>query len=544
MRGQRRRATRWIGAAVVAGLLVAGCSGGDDDAAAPAEPPGGGENLTETAVTGPVDTSSFEDVVRVTPQVDEGQAASAWIGLDGGTLTLDAADGTTFTLDVPTDSLRFPAEITMTAVTSIDGLPFGDGPSHAVDLQPSGLIFDVPATLTITPPEPIQVEEQLPFTYQGSELTFARLAMDTPEIAIQVDHFSGYGVAKGLLGDVEEVRHRLGEDAAARISSEASAFLAAERQRELAGGEPDPAFNERLREFFEQFQREVVDPRMAAAGESCAAGRLAVETHLSFARQWELILGEEYPTGYTEVYDTVASVCMQEEYEMCVDHHVVHRLAPIHYSFERSAALIGAPTAGVLAEGRRLLEDCLRFELEVEVTAAGEVDWGAMSVRSEDTARFTTELVFDAASIAFTPTSETMESDQPTYDVMAGGCTVGTPDPWSAPAGFVEMRWSPTDYEMTEELGELEWLAIFLGLPDATLTIPSLVCNGADGGSFEDSVTSAAIFKVAFPDQAISEWNILGEETYATAEWDVEVPTGTSGQMRSFGWAELRHTPG
>ncbi|QGG96598.1 hypothetical protein [Actinomarinicola tropica] len=543
-RGQNGSWTvRVVAAVVVAGLMAVGCSG-DDDGAGPVPDSSNADTAPAEASTGPVDTSNFDDIVRVTPHVDEGQVSSGWIGLDGGTLTLDAADGTTFTLDVPADSLRFPAEITMTAVAAIDGLPFGDGPAYAVDLQPSGLIFDVPATLTITPAEPIDVDEQLPFTYQGSELTIARPSMETPDVAIEVDHFSGYGVAKGFLGDVEEVRHRLGEDALRRIESEINAFLVAERQRELAGEEPNPEWGDRMREYFEQIEREVVEPRMAAAGESCAAGRLAAETHLGFARQWQITLGEEYPTSYHEVIDTVASVCMQEEHEICVDHHVIHRLPPIHYSFERSSALIGAPTEEVLAESRRLLEDCLRFELEVEVTAAGETDWGYLAVRSEDTARFTTDVVFDAEAIRFTPTTATMESDQPAYDVTAGGCTAGSPEPWSASAQFLEVRWGVTDYDDTKELGELEWLVVFLDMPDATLAIPSLVCNGADGGPFEDPVTSAAIFELAVPDQAIRDWNILGEETVASAEWDVEAPTGTTGQMRSFGWAELRHTPG
>src|SRR5690606_18596973 len=143
------------------------------------------------------------------------------------------------------------------------------------------------------PVTPIPAGEQIPVSYQGTELTIARPVMESAGVEIEVPHFSGYGVAKGLLGDTEEARRRLGGSAEARIGSEINAMLAEAQQRERGGAEPDPEVGVRLQEYFEQYEAEVIAPRIAAAGNSCAEGRLAVDTYLSHARTLELL-------GYAE----------------------------------------------------------------------------------------------------------------------------------------------------------------------------------------------------------------------------------------------------
>src|SRR5690606_16386785 len=123
MRGQvNRHGTRWATIAMVAGLLATACGGGGGEPAsdAPVE-----TTMPEADGVGPADTSSFDDVIKVTAHIDDAAATQGWIGFEGGTLSVESADGATFTLDVPPDSVRMPVQITMTPVSSIDGLPFG-----------------------------------------------------------------------------------------------------------------------------------------------------------------------------------------------------------------------------------------------------------------------------------------------------------------------------------------------------------------------------------------------------------------------------------
>src|SRR5690606_10235311 len=102
---------------------------------------------------------------------------------------------------------------------------------------------------------------------------------------------------------------------------------------------------QRLEPYFEQLDREVIQPRLAAAGQSCAAGRSAILTVLGYARQRELLGYEDPPGTLDEVADlmenTVGPRCMDEEYQMCVNEHIVHRIAVAYLGFKRQLALLG-----------------------------------------------------------------------------------------------------------------------------------------------------------------------------------------------------------
>lgn len=552
-----RRFLGWMVIAVLAGAAVAcgGDGGGVDETSepgattepeAPSEPAAASETSDSPAVAdGPVDLTGLDEATQVAPTLDDTAATIATVGLDGGTLTATGADGTTYTLTIPADSMRHRSTITMTPLSALDGLPFGDGTALAVDLQPSGLLFDVPAVLAIEPATPIPAGEQVPITYQGTELTIARPVMDSAGIEIEIPHFSGYGVAKGLLGDVEEARRRLGGSAEARIGSEINAMLAEAQQRERAGAEPDPQVDVRFREYLRQYEREVIAPRIAAAGNSCAEGRLAIETYLSHERTLEL-LGYAEDDSVSEaqaLMDTAARVCIEEEYEMCVEQHVVHRLIPLWLGFARMAEMFEGVGADVVAQAAARVEDCLRFEFEFSTTAGGESNWSAMNVRSEDTATFTAEAVFDTGAIRFARSSGPMESVAPVYEIVATGCSGGTPDGWSASADFVDMGWSAGGGELTEELGHVEDLEVWIELPDAAITVVGMTCGGTDAGPVIDHGVSAPnLYRDLHGDEIITEWTLVGGETFATAQWETEkvVETGT---LREHGTAILRHTP-
>ena len=227
--------------------------------------------------------------------------------------TATGADGTRFLLEVPAGALASDTTIRMTPLSALAGMPFGSSPL-AVQLEPEGLQFYADAFLTITPAAPIPLAEQLFFTYQGlgDNLILAVPDTTSSEIRLRLGHFSGYGVTKGLLADIEPVRARLGGSAEARLQNAIAEQLTRARQAQLLGS--GEAVDVDFEGYFQQFEEQVVKPRLAAAGESCAAGRLALQTLLSLERQKQLL-------GITEsggqlfdpvLMDTDAGVCMQE----------------------------------------------------------------------------------------------------------------------------------------------------------------------------------------------------------------------------------------
>jgi hypothetical protein len=103
--------------------------------------------------------------LSVTPSLDSTRVASATMAEDGGTLSVMAANGTTFTLTIPADALVSEEEITMTPVAQMPDLPFslGLGSGGAVQLGPEGLLLVKPATLVIQTPSPISIDQQSSF---------------------------------------------------------------------------------------------------------------------------------------------------------------------------------------------------------------------------------------------------------------------------------------------------------------------------------------------------------------------------------------------
>jgi hypothetical protein len=307
--------------------------------------------------------------VAVTP--DESSAVEAVIPLEGGVLSATGADGTRYLLEIPGDALLNETKIRLIPA-AVSGLPFGGEQTYAAQLEPEGLSFNNYVTLSITPPQEIPLAEQIFFGYQaqGQDLIFAPPVVDSRDIKISILHFSGYGVTKGLLADPESVRERLGGSAERRLESQTAELLARERQRLDSGDSEASNWAEELKALMDQYQKEVIDVRVAAAGESCAAGRLALQTVLGHERQKQLLgMAEGGLDQFSGLMDTVAQVCIKEEYEMCAQDHIIHRMVPVWLGFERQAQLLGMETSTASQYAKEMTQKCLSFELVFESQA-------------------------------------------------------------------------------------------------------------------------------------------------------------------------------
>jgi hypothetical protein len=212
--------------------------------------------------------------------------------MTGGQLQTTGADGTVYTLDIPADSLVAVTRISMTPASSLTGLPFGGRKTYAVQLSPEGLLLYKDAILTITPPQPIALEQQLMFDYQGNGLGpgLAAPVQDSPEIKIRLLHFSGYGVTEGALPEAAAVQAQLGSDPLSRIQSLAAQVIAEERLRQEGGStEGSVLTGEMVIDLINQYEEQVVKPALQAAESSCEAGKTAIAMLVGLERTRQLL---------------------------------------------------------------------------------------------------------------------------------------------------------------------------------------------------------------------------------------------------------------
>lgn len=484
--------------------------------------------------------------VNVTVALEAGKTVEALIPVEGGSITATGADGSVYTLDVPADALLVDTTIGLSPVTSISGMPFGGNQTYAVQLSPNGLFLQNYAILTITPAEELPVDQQIFFDYlaMGEDVILAMPVVDLSEIKINVLHFSGYGASNGT-----DAGH-LGGDAGRRLSSAIAESLWLERERQLQGASQgeDP---EQIREYeraFREYEEQVVQPRVAGAGESCEAGRLAIETVLGHDRQSQLLgyrTGDE-PNQYPGLYDTVARVCVIEAFEQCVEQHAWVDLWVLYDGIVAQSSLY---SAGTLAEARDLTIKCITFKLVLEFTATADYAGLAIfesSVEAEVILRYNPGTGFIGGNGEYINTSiEVTENLEDTsIEMTPGGGTIVvlTILPVIELGPLVD-----GDYP-DARIADLR-LSYAVGPSGERGTVTNHYCCGLND---EVGPGPGAIWSLAYydshveelePNWALEDWEMEYGSLYATREWDKVgavsgIPTTEKGSF------ELYHEPG
>lgn len=320
---------RAVVAGVVGGLVLAGCGGGS-----------GGGNGAEGAV-GPT---------AVEVDRDEDRAAEAVIGADGGELAVTAEDGTAFELTVPAGALVADTTIRAVPVT-LDGLGARE---HTVMFEPSGLRFYDWARLTVEPAEDVPVEEQLLFgvTDDGRTVSAAFLDVESETPTILLDHFSGYGLARTTDSQRAALLQSSAADAATRISNRMAEALGQLRGDALLGVESDRNIGDLFLSSAEEYETEVLQPLLEAAGASCAATQNALQHVLGYERQRELLGLGGTPTkvdGKAILVDALSTddgPCEKEAIEACRSAKDPGILLTFWLGRERQRQLLGVTDGG------------------------------------------------------------------------------------------------------------------------------------------------------------------------------------------------------
>lgn len=310
---------------------------------------GGGATDSSSASGAPVSpVASAVPAVSITVQPDTAATVEQKIGADGGSITAKAADGTTFALTVPMGALPSDTVVTATPAT-LEGIDF---PTYTVLFGPTGTQFTDWATLVITPSNDVPVDKQFMYQLTDDGSSFGAAFVDPKAEAptILLDHFSGYGLAEATSPEVAAMLSKGADQAEARIQSELATILGQERQNQLLGSEGQgSAVSEALAKYMEQYEKEVVAPRVAASGSSCAALQEAMRTVLGLERQKQL-LGFSESTGGMDFLNDVLSKnggpCEKEAIEKCKAAKDPGILLSFWLGLERQRQLLGSEGAG------------------------------------------------------------------------------------------------------------------------------------------------------------------------------------------------------
>lgn len=444
---RRRRGGRAIGAAALT-VLIAACaaptpSGSPASSVAGSAPASAGSVAPGSSLgaTGVPDLAAVLDPtltpidLTVTPEA--GNTVSATIPATGGEMTATGADGTVYTLTIPDDALLVDTEISMTPVATVQGLPTSGEQTHAVQLGPDGLQLEDFATLTIAPASALPPDQRIPFGYEetGTGMFLAFPKPRSMTIQLELLHFSGYGVTKGELANLDDVLKRFGGDADARFESLITARMAAESALERAGQPVPLDYWAGIEALVDDYERDVVQRRVDAAGLSCANARVAWNSVLTLER-WRQLLAIESDAATSEaqaeaqataraaakaaLLKTRDHICTQEEYELCHDQHIVHRMRTLILGYNRQRQVLGIDDAEEWQFEKDTAKKCLTFE--VRFVSVGDETRFPLEVVSK--VKATVKISLDTESLKITGESALINTSIDIRQTLNTDCTV------------------------------------------------------------------------------------------------------------------------
>jgi hypothetical protein len=308
---------RWWIVWLLFAIILSGCGGSKTTA-----PPGDDDKPGENPFDDPPSPLTVE-LVR-----DEGSAKTQAIALEGGTIQATGKDGTVYTLVIPEDALLEATSITMTPLAEIQGFEVEGAQMYGVDLQPDGLQFYQPITLTISPPGVSPSTDVISFMYDGSskELYLYPLARDLNSFTFNLFHFSAPNIQVAQNpGDNIRIPVAPEEftpsDPEARLQHKMEQLLREEREALLKGEAPDPDFEERVQGLLGAYYHDVILPMLPKIASDCTYAENNAHKAVSWTRQVALI-GAGFEAERQTVLDTVAfgiSNCWIEAVGPCIN---------------------------------------------------------------------------------------------------------------------------------------------------------------------------------------------------------------------------------
>ncbi len=231
-------------------------------------------------------------------------AQQALTAASGGTITATGADGTTYVLAIPAGALPADTTVSLTPIASISGLPLSGGLANGVQFGPEGLVLNTPATLTISPANPIPIAQLVGFGYTalGDHFHLEPTGGDGTTIIMAVPHFSGAGTAKGTAAEATALEQQSPPSSQDDILSEDEAVLVTQYRE---GQIPVATYQSEIGQAISDYYQSVINPQLTAGLNSDAAFTSGAQAALSFLRQLEItgLIADAPPNLESEITD-------------------------------------------------------------------------------------------------------------------------------------------------------------------------------------------------------------------------------------------------
>jgi hypothetical protein len=282
----------------------------------------------------------------------------------GGFLSLFGAGGAFYELELPPNALLTDVDVTMTEVASLGGAPLGDALVGAVLLEPSGLMFVEPATLTITPAMPIPITAEGPFSAGSDGTDFHLYPLDPDPSAVRMDiyHFSLYGLFQAEAG--ARAAAAAFTPTAVELQLEAELSKVTQQARET-GGTVDA---ERIKALFDDYRARVLRPLLGQAQASPDVFVEATQKWMAYARlrdrldqRWDL-----QDVELLRLWEEGFRTFLKRQVERCQHEHDIGSIVDV-LKVRRLAEILRVPSAIVAYDGgeNAQLERCATFTLEM-----------------------------------------------------------------------------------------------------------------------------------------------------------------------------------
>lgn len=496
-------------------------------------------------------------------QIDTARGIEAVVGEAGGSFSVTAEDGTRFELTIPPKAVFNDTPIQMAPISTIGGLPGELSEAHAVHLGPEGLSFYELVSLQIVTTTPQPISESVPFGFHaegsGMFLTHRGASSDYPIVLL--DHFSGYGVARGAILDSPGFVRRMGE----RIQDRFRSRMAWEEMRANRHLPADPTIFPTPSEIdpFYQFYRErMIDGHLAMGVTQCAAALDTLAQITGFVHDRYMAGIPEQPNGPNAdlmplmpyVVD-VTRRCLMEEYDLCVgsEPRVFHRLLPVWRGLRHQALQYGLGLNDHLlldqlddyAEG--LADKCLRFDLEFVSTVDFTPPGGGyhVVVRSDHVPlRLKPENIVSGQRM-LQGTADMVTTE---FYFESEGCAVTSDAGPKVPFEVDDLIFQLSPHYLWHERGQLDGIALRY-IPGVTAQQFTIVCEDSTYVSPPEPLWTAAY--VVTHESEIKEsnsglfetvdWTLSGLNPRAEKYWSQQ---GSEPDLVDVGHFKLTHQPG
>jgi hypothetical protein len=235
--------------------------------------------------------------------------------------------------------------------------------------------------------------------------------------------------------------------------------------------------------------------------------------------------------------DLGSGVCVKEEYEICRDQHVLHRIIAVVLGFERQRQLLGSENPAALDEQWAYAKRCLTFRLDFE----SHVTVQSQGVSLEPSVRSKVKLTFepDALRISGSDTQEMFK-----FKVKAPRCSA-TEHPADATLEVTSLTWTVVPTIWRPERGRIEDFALSYkpGFPRESITLkcPKMPAFEAPLSLWYPAYVIVHQDQWETPPGAIRV-QALAQGLGGGPLIEIKVPREFSGEMRLTGW-EVQEAP-